>query len=285
MTGYGQAVTETEMLTCKAEIKSLNNKFLELNVRMPRQWLQKETELRKVAAKIIERGTAVINIGLQYKQITQIASPLNYDVASYYLHQISHLADEHRFKVNHLFRSVFEFPNIITPTEENTDENEWNIIMQTLSNAAEAFTAYRLEEGNVLTKELTQYCNNIAAKLTQLELYEPARIELVKQKLNKEINQLQTDNIDKNRFEQELIYYIEKMDISEEKSRLHQHCKYFLQTLAEVSSGKKLGFIAQEMGREINTIGSKSYDAAMQRLVVEMKDELEKIKEQVNNIL
>lgn len=285
MTGFGQAVTETNRFTCKVEIKSLNNKFLELNMRLPRQWQHKETDIRKQLTKQLERGTVVVSINYQYKQVHDLAQPINKELADFYLNQLQELATIKNLAVESLFKSVFEFPNIISASEEQTSEEEWQALLNTLQQAFNAYDAYRKQEGMVLQEELTMLCNRIETKMFDLAEFEPQRIESVKNKLQKELDNLKVDIADKNRFEQELIYYLEKMDINEEKSRLKQHCKYFIETLNQPTNGKKLSFIAQEMGREINTIGSKSYDAAMQRLVVEMKDDLEKIKEQVNNIL
>ncbi|MFN4082381.1 MAG: YicC/YloC family endoribonuclease [Bacteroidia bacterium] len=285
MTGFGQAVNESEKLTCKAEIKSVNNKFLEINIRLPKQWQSKETDLRRQLTKTIERGTVVLTVSVQYKQINDLTFPLNKQVASYYINQLTQIANENNTDVKYLFRSVFEFPNIINQTEETTDEGEWQFIHQTILQACKAFDEYRTIEGKQLEEELLKYCNSINQKNEELILLEPNRLENIKIKLLKELEQLKNDIADKNRFEQELIYYLEKLDISEEKQRLNQHCTYFTETIRQPSNGKKLGFIAQEMGREINTIGSKSYNADMQRKVVEMKDELEKIKEQLNNVL
>jgi uncharacterized protein (TIGR00255 family) len=285
MTGYGQAIAENEQLICKAEIKSVNNKFLELNLRLPRQWSAKETDLRKQLGKLIERGTVVLNVSVQYKQVQNLAIPINQSVAVFYINQLKETAQLTDTSINQLFRSVFEFPNIIQQTEEEPNEEEWQFIYETILQSFEAFDIYRKKEGQQLEIDLKNYCNSIQNKLMQLSEFETKRIEQIKARLLKELENLKTDLVDKNRFEQELIYYLEKLDISEEKQRLNQHCNYFLETLNQPLNGKKLGFIAQEMGREINTIGSKSYDANMQRKVVEMKDELEKIKEQLNNVL
>jgi uncharacterized protein (TIGR00255 family) len=285
MTGFGQAVTETSRFTCKVEIKSLNNKFLELTMRLPRQWQHKETDIRKQLTKKLERGTVVVSINYQYKQVSDLAQPINKELAAYYLNQLQELAIANNLKLKSLFKSVFEFPNIVSATEEQASEEEWQVLLNTLQQAFDVYDAYRKHEGMVLQEELTMLCNRIETKMFDLAVFEPKRIASIKSKLQKELDNLKVDIVDKNRFEQELIYYLEKMDINEEQSRLKQHCKYFIETLSQPASGKKLSFIAQEMGREINTIGSKSYDAAMQRLVVEMKDDLEKIKEQVNNIL
>lgn len=285
MTGFGQAETETEKLSCKVECKSLNGKFLELNMRLPRQWQHKELELRNECSKRIERGTATVAVTITYKNAEDKVLAVNRDVAAYYLNELKDIAQHQQLKTEQLFHSVFDFPNIVQPKEEENNDEDWKLIVQTAHKALEDFNTYRRTEGLALEKELLLLNEQIKTKTNELGSFEEERIKRLRQKLATELETLKNDLVDKNRFEQELIYYIEKLDISEEKQRLLQHCEYFEQTLNLASSGKKLGFIAQEMGREINTIGSKSNEANMQRKVVEMKDELEKIKEQINNVL
>ena len=285
MTGFGQAETETETFNCKVEIKALNGKFLDINIRMPRNLQNKELELRNDLSKKLERGSISIGIIISQKNAAAQLLPINQDVAQFYLQEINKIATQTGMERQHLFKSVFDFPGIIqSKEEEGTNEDDWKTIVNTVNNALVEFNNFRLREGENLCVELISLCNSIHSKLKALAPFETARVEFIRNKIAKELSSLQTDLIDKNRFEQELIYYIEKLDINEEKSRLSEHCQYFLQTLQQETNGKKLGFIAQEIGREINTIGSKSNDSNMQRLVVEMKDELEKIKEQINNI-
>ena len=285
MTGFGQAETDTETFNCKVEIKALNGKFLDINIRMPRNLQNKELELRNDLSKKLERGSISININISRKNAAAQLLPINQDVAQFYLQEINKIAMQTGLESQHLFKSVFDFPGIIqSKEEEGTNEEDWKLILNTVNNALVEFNSFRLREGENLYIELKTLCNSIHSKLKALAPFETARVEFIRNKIAKELSSLQTDLIDKNRFEQELIYYIEKLDINEEKSRLSEHCQYFLQTLQQETNGKKLGFIAQEIGREINTIGSKSNDSNMQRLVVEMKDELEKIKEQINNI-
>lgn len=285
MTGFGQAETDTENFLCKVDIKALNGKFLDINVRMPRNLQNKELELRNDLSKKLERGSVTININITQKNTASQLLPINQDVAQFYIAEINKVAHQSGIANTQLFKSIFDFPGIIQSKEdEGTNEEDWKVVVNTVNNALAEFNKFRLREGENLSTELSNLCNSIQAKLKALEPFEGARVEFIRNKITKELNSLQTDLIDKNRFEQELIYYIEKLDINEEKSRLSEHCQYFLQTLQQESTGKKLGFIAQEIGREINTIGSKSNDSNMQRLVVEMKDELEKIKEQINNI-
>lgn len=285
MTGFGQAETDTETFNCKVEIKALNGKFLDINIRMPRNLQNKELELRNDLSKKLERGSISININISQKNAAAQLLPINQDVAQFYLQEINRIATQTGMESQHLFKSVFDFPGIIqSKEEEGTNEEDWKLIVNTVNNALIEFNNFRVREGDNLSLELSALCNSIHSKLKALAPFETARVEFIRNKIAKELSSLQTDLIDKNRFEQELIYYIEKLDINEEKSRLSEHCQYFLQTLQQETNGKKLGFIAQEIGREINTIGSKSNDSNMQRLVVEMKDELEKIKEQINNI-
>lgn len=285
MTGFGQAETDTDQFLCKVDIKALNGKFLDINIRMPRNLQNKELELRNDLSKKLERGSISISINITSKNTNDSYLPINQDVAQFYLTQINNLSSQANIPSNQLFKSIFDFPGIIQSKEdEGTNEDDWKIIVNTVNNALVEFNKFRTREGEILAAELINLCQSIQGKLIALAPFETARIENVRAKIAKELSSLQTDLIDKNRFEQELIYYIEKLDINEEKSRLTEHCTFFLETLNQDTNGKKLGFIAQEMGREINTIGSKSNDSNMQRLVVEMKDELEKIKEQINNI-
>jgi len=285
MTGFGQAETDTETFNCKVEIKALNGKFLDINIRMPRNLQNKELELRNDLSKKLERGSISIGIIISQKNAAAQLLPINQDVAQFYLQEINKIGTQTGIESQHLFKSVFDFPGIIQSKEdEGTNEDDWKTIVNTVNNALVEFNNFRVREGENLYIELSALCNSIHSKLKALAPFETARVESIRNKIAKELSSLQTDLIDKNRFEQELIYYIEKLDINEEKSRLSEHCQYFLQTLLQETNGKKLGFIAQEIGREINTIGSKSNDSNMQRLVVEMKDELEKIKEQINNI-
>ncbi|MBC7381634.1 MAG: YicC family protein [Bacteroidia bacterium] len=285
MTGFGLAEFDTEKFNVKVEIKSLNSKFLELNLRMPRQWQHKELELRKELTKLIERGTAQINLNISYKLVQDRITPINQEVALYYLNEVKKISEISGWPASQLLNNVFTLPNIIQPGEETPAENDWKEIMKVVQTAYKQFDEFRKVEGNMLATELNKMCISVQQKMNELTLFEEDRITLVKERILKDLNTLSLEQIDKNRFEQELIYYIEKLDISEEKTRLQQHCDYFTETISTVSAGKKLNFIAQEMGREINTIGSKSNHHLMQRRVVEMKDELEKIKEQINNVL
>lgn len=285
MTGYGQAAIEAQRFECRVEIKSLNSKFFELNLRMPRNLQYKELELRRDLQKQIERGTVSVFINVNYKLAEDKVNPLNLDVAEYYLKELNHLSELSGRSADQLFKSVFEFPNILSSKDEEPRDEDYKEVLTCVNAAFQAFDQFRIQEGAMLAIELERMVGSIEQKLEEITPFEQERITLVKERLMKELAKLPSEMADRNRFEQELIYYLEKLDISEEKSRLAQHCTYFRTTMQDVGAGKKLGFIAQEMGREINTIGSKSNHSAMQRKVVEMKDELEKIKEQINNIL
>ena len=285
MTGFGQAEGETERFAVKVELKSLNNKFFELSIRMPRNWQHKELELRKEMAKLIERGTAQLNIQLTYKSAEDRITPINREIAAYYLNEVNALASQSGFQASDLLSNIFDIPNVLQPNDETPDDADWFQIMLVVKKAFEQFDLYRLTEGKILSDELSKSALLILTRMNALSPFESERIETVKERLRKELAGLNQDQLDKNRFEQELIYYLEKLDINEEKVRLKQHCDYMEEVIHVSSTGKKLGFIAQEMGREINTIGSKSNHHLMQRSVVEMKEELEKIKEQINNVL
>jgi uncharacterized protein (TIGR00255 family) len=285
MTGYGAAEIDTPYYTIKAEIKSLNSKFFELNLRLPRTWQSKELELRSEVSKLIERGSCQLNINVVFKNAKDIVQPVNKDVAVYYLTELSDACKKAGVDPAMIGASIFDMPALFQPLEQEANDEDSKNLLHVFNQAFVVFEKFRQKEGDILSAELTRMTQAILQLLGDVDKLDPVRVQSIKQKIETDLSQLKEDNIDKNRFEQELIYYIEKFDISEEKSRLKQHCIYFLETMKLKSSGKKLGFIAQEMGREINTIGSKANDYKMQQRVVEMKDELEKIKEQINNIL
>jgi len=285
MTGFGQAELETERFTVRVELKSLNSKFLELNIRMPRNWQHKELELRREVTKWVERGTAQLSIHIGYKLAEDKITPINREVALYYLNEVKSLSAESGWDQTSLLNNIFMVPNVLQANEETPDEEDWKQILSTVRSAYEQFDVFRVKEGSVLGSELSKMSAGILVKMQNLAPFEEERLNTVKERIQRDLQTLNQEQMDKNRFEQELIYYIEKLDISEEKVRLKQHCDFFEETIQQASTGKKLGFIAQEMGREINTIGSKGNHHMMQRMVVEMKDELEKIKEQINNVL
>ena len=285
MTGYGQAEVDTERFTIKAEFKSLNNKFLEINLRMPKVWHSKDHEVRKELTKLIERGSCQVNINVQFKRAEDKVMPVNKDVASYYIKELTQVCNASGLNPQMLASTLLQMPNLFQPIEDENNEDDVKTLLHVVNLAFTEFEKFRQKEGEMLANELIRMTQAIMHLVKEIETLEPERMQTIRGRIDAELSQLKVDNLDKNRLEQELIYYIEKLDISEEKTRLIQHCTYFLETMKTKSAGKKLGFIAQEMGREINTIGSKANHFKIQQRVVEMKDELEKIKEQINNIV
>jgi uncharacterized protein (TIGR00255 family) len=285
MTGYGAAELDTERYTIKAEFKSLNNKFLEINLRLPKVWQSKDLELRRELNKLIERGSCQVNINVQFKRAEDKVMPINKDVASYYLKELTDVCNHAGINPQMLSATMLNMPNLFQPQEDENNEDDVKNLMEVVNKAFIDFEKFRMKEGEMLGEEIGRMTQAITHLVKEIEQLEPERMQTIRGRIEQEVAQLKEENVDKNRFEQELIYYIEKLDISEEKARLNQHCSYFLETMKTKSAGKKLGFIAQEMGREINTIGSKANHFKIQQRVVEMKDELEKIKEQINNII
>jgi len=286
MTGYGSAKGTVGTQAVTVEIRSLNSKFLELNVRLPLQFRDKELEIRADVGKMLERGKADLNVSIDNNELAK-RSTVNKEIFLAYYEDLKSLATETGMSDNNMLDAILKLPAVLNSEKSEMDEIQWKQLKGLIQSAVEQFNLFRSNEGNVLEQDVTQRLNAIENSIPQLENYEQARIESIRTRLHKSVNELKDQlNIDTNRFEQELIYYIEKLDISEEKVRLKSHCDYFIQTMnSQEANGKKLGFITQEIGREINTIGSKANDANMQRIVVEMKDELEKLKEQLANVL
>jgi uncharacterized protein (TIGR00255 family) len=285
MTGYGQAEVETDRFSIKVEFKALNNKFLELNLRLPKVWQNKDLELRRDMTKLVERGSCHISVNVSFKRAEDKIVPINKDVARYYLTELSDLSKEFNLDHASLAQSILSIPNVFQAVDEESTEDDIKVLMDVLNRGFIEFEKFRMKEGEMLSEELTRMTQAILHLVKEVEALEPERMETIRGKIAGEIEQLKEETFDKNRFEQELLYYLEKLDVSEEKARLINHCNYFLDTMKVKSAGKKLGFIAQEMGREINTLGAKANHFKIQQRVVEMKDELEKIKEQINNIL
>jgi uncharacterized protein (TIGR00255 family) len=288
MTGYGLASTEFNNTKITVEIKSLNSKFLELILKLPRNFSEKETFLRNECSKLIERGKVNMAITLE-KQSTenQTIDSLNVNLLKGYYKQLKKIADELGEKNSDILRQALQIPDVWASQSNEFNEEEWKMVCKTFESAIENFNNFRSDEGKTLTKDLSQRIQGILSSIAEVEKFEIDRVPVIKEKLNQFLSDaVGAENIDTNRLEQELVYYIEKLDITEEKIRLKSHCDYFLQVMSEKeSNGKKLGFISQEIGREINTMGSKANDANIQKIVVQMKDELEKIKEQLLNIL
>jgi len=285
MTGFGKANKENEKLTVSVELKSLNSKGFDLSIRLPFFFKEKEMELRNDLQKVLERGKIEININAEYKFI-QSGIRINTDLAKEYHQQLQLLSSELNEKQVNLFAEVLKMPDIIKTDKKELNEDDWKLVKETLFDAVLSMQKFRKDEGKSIANDFNTQINSILTKLEAVKSHDFERINAIKNRIKNNLHDVVSKNaIDENRFEQELIFYIEKIDINEEKVRLATHCNYFLSTMKEPACGRKLNFIAQEIGREINTIGSKANDAKIQRLVVEMKDELEKIKEQTNNVL
>ncbi|MBU1011576.1 MAG: YicC family protein [Bacteroidetes bacterium] len=287
MTGYGKAESELNHKKVTVEIKTLNSKQLDLNTRMPSVYRAKELEIRNLLSQELERGKIELNI--QLEQTGQDSNfSINKTLARKYYDQLKGLADDlDQSDFTNFLPIILKMPDVLKADKEDLDESEWNELEKIIKDAIVQVDEFRLQEGTHLQKEITDRIHTVVNLLAEVEPFETARIDQIKARIQKNLDNLQTElNIDQNRFEQELIYYIEKIDITEEKVRLKQHCDYFLETIVgDGSLGKKLGFISQEIGREINTLGSKANEVNMQKIVIQMKDELEKIKEQLFNIL
>ncbi len=281
MTGYGKSVLQLPNKKISIEVKSLNSKNLDLNTRMPSLYREKELDIRKLIASKLERGKIDFSL---YMEITgeETSTQINKTVIKQYIKQLKDVVDGDETE---LLKMAIRLPDALTTERDEMDEDEWEAIAAEINTALDKIQQYRLDEGKSLESEFFDRVQNISDLLDEVIAMDPERIEGVRERLNKGVAELK-EKVDENRFEQELVFYIEKFDITEEKVRLKNHLDYFIKALnSEDSNGKKLAFISQEMGREINTIGSKSNYAPMQKLVVQMKDELEKIKEQLLNVL
>ena len=287
MTGYGKAVVAFNNKKIHAEVKSLNSKQLDLQTRIAPLYREKEMEIRQMIAQQIERGK--VDFALWIEQDTGIeATPVNGALIENYYRQLKAISRETGIpEPEDWMYTLTRMPDVLTRTDmEKLSDEEWDAARQAVEQAIAALVSFRCQEGAALEKKFAEKIDNIERLMAEIEPYEKSRVEKIRQRIIDGLQQIPGVEYDKNRLEQELIYYIEKLDISEEKQRLSNHLKYFRETMAEpAGQGKKLGFIAQEMGREINTTGSKSNQAEMQNIVVKMKDELEQIKEQVLNAL
>ncbi len=287
MTGYGKAMAAYKDKKIHVEVKSLNSKALDLSTRIAPVYREREMEIRQTVAKALVRGKVDVSIWIE-KEAGSDAVPINGALVQNYYEQIKTIASQCGIpEPQDWWVSLLRLPDVTARTEmEELSDEEWNTVRGVIDEALNAITAFRIQEGAALERKFTEKIDNIAALLDSIEPYEKARVEKIRGRIVEGLKAIPEADYDKNRLEQELIYYIEKLDISEEKQRLANHLKYFRETMAEpAGQGKKLGFIAQEMGREINTTGSKSNMAEMQNIVVKMKDELEQIKEQVLNAL
>lgn len=288
MTGYGKAVVAYKEKKINVEVKSLNSKSLDLSARIAPLYREKEMEIRRLLAQKLERGKVDFSLWVE-KESTVDATPINAALVENYYKQIKAISASTGFpEPEDWFTTLLRLPDVTAKTEvEVLDDEEWEVAQQAINEAIEKLTEFRKQEGAALQKKFTEKIDNIANLLKSIEPFEKSRVPKIREKIIDGLKQIPEVDYDKNRLEQELIYYIEKLDINEEKQRLTNHLKYFHETMKESGHGvgKKLGFIAQEMGREINTTGSKSNQAEMQNIVVKMKDELEQIKEQVLNAL
>lgn len=287
MTGYGKAVVTYKEKKITVEVKSLNSKSLDLSTHIAPLYREKEMEIRQMLSQALERGKVDFSIWVE-KEAGVDATPINDNLVKYYYEQIKHLSATLGIEEpSDWFATLLRLPDVMVKSEnEDLDESEWRAARMAIDEAVEHLVEFRKQEGAALQRKFAEKIDNIESLLAQIEPYEKQRVEKIKARIVEGLNSIPEVEYDKNRLEQELIYYIEKLDISEEKQRLTNHLKYFRETMNEgCGQGKKLGFIAQEMGREINTTGSKSNQAEMQNIVVKMKDELEQIKEQVLNAL
>ncbi len=287
MTGYGKSVVTFNEKKIHVEIKSLNSKALDLSTRIAPVYREKEMKIRQMVSKTLIRGKVDFSIWIE-KDATADATPINRALVDNYFRQIKDISEKTGIpEPQDWFSTLLRLPDVMSKTEvEVLDDAEWEVAVKGIDEALEHLVSFRQQEGEALYRKFSEKLDNITTLLAGIEEYEKSRVEKIRAKITEGLKSIPEIEYDKNRLEQELIYYIEKLDISEEKQRLGNHLSYFRETMADgIGQGKKLGFIAQEMGREINTTGSKSNQAEMQNIVVKMKDELEQIKEQVLNVL
>ena len=287
MTGYGKATVTFGEKKIHVEIKSLNSKAMDLSVRIAPLYREKEMEIRNLIAKTLERGKVDFSLWVE-KDASETATPINAALMSNYYEQFKNITSTTGIPMpEDLFTALIRMPDVLTRVDiQELSEDEWVVVHHAIEEAILQITNFRIQEGAALEKKFHEKLDNIASLMKAIEPYEAERVAKIRERITATLEKTISVDYDKNRLEQELIYYIEKLDINEEKQRLTNHLAYFRETMATGhGQGKKLGFIAQEMGREINTTGSKSNHAEMQNLVVQMKDELEQIKEQVLNVM
>jgi uncharacterized protein (TIGR00255 family) len=287
MTGFGKASCECKSKTVLVEIKSLNSKQLDIYTRLPNVYKDKDIDIRNLISQGLKRGKIDLCITIE-NSIVSAGAKINEQLVKDYYLQLKQISDKLQIKPDeNILSSIMRFPDVLITCQEEIDEDEWLKVTAAIENAIEALDEYRIQEGKSLEADILGRIGIITRLLESITPFEEDRIQKMRDKIFNSVSQLvEKEKIDSNRFEQELIYYLEKFDITEEKIRLINHCDFFYEvSKEEVPVGKKLGFIAQEMGREINTIGSKANHSEIQKIVVQMKDELEKIKEQLNNIL
>ena len=287
MTGYGRATHAFGTKAINVELRSLNSKYTDVRLRVPSNFREKEHDLRSLLTKRLQRGK--IEMAIEVTSHTgEDGFGLNAPLFKRYYQELSAIADELGSSKEGLMQAILRIPNVVGAEQADIDEKEWEAVEEAMEMAFEKFENFRKAEGASLEEDLRLLCANIQAALAEVDPFEKERVTLLQNRLRQNLDEFMgKDNVDENRFEQEVIFYLEKIDINEEKVRLSQHCNYFLEQLdiPKSSKGRTLSFISQEMGREINTLGAKAYSADIQRLVVRMKDDLEKIKEQIANIV
>ncbi len=285
MTGYGRVSHTFGDKAIKVEIRSLNSKYTDVRIKLPQNYKEKEPDLRRLIAERVDRGKVDLNIEASSPQGGDEYG-LNEALFRKYHRELSKLTAELNIPSGDMLQAILRLPNVVASAADSIDEKEWQAVLDALNKAIDNFENYRRAEGSAMEEDMRLRVNNITGYLNQLNPHEEERITRLRQRMHQNLEEyLGKDKVDENRFEQEILFYLEKIDITEEKVRLEQHCKYFLEVISkpQPQKGRKLSFISQEMGREINTMGAKAYSSEIQRLVVGMKDELEKIKEQVAN--
>lgn len=284
MTGYGKSTGSFKDKKLTIEIRALNSKQVDMNFRVPTVYREIEADMRKIVSKELERGKIDVSFHLEETGGSKSVT-VNKDLAKAYYNDLKSVNDMIDEKSVDYLAMILRLPDVLTPEKSDLDQAEKDWVFGLLKEATSKLTEFRTQEGAALAKEFTAHIEAIRTLLASIEEYEPERVQAIRQRLLSQLEEISNTSHDDNRLEQELIYYLEKFDVSEEKQRLGNHLDYFIETLGKKSTGRKLGFISQEIGREINTLGSKSNHAVMQKKVVEMKDNLEKIKEQVLNTL
>lgn len=287
MTGFGKGQAENKYIIASVELRALNGKHLELNLRIPKGYQSNELELRKIFQNELERGSVQVNITVEDRLVNTGQYHVNKDLVKHYYKEFSEIGFGLSAQTDDLLGRIMLLPEVLTIKEEDIQmEENWAVILDATREAIANLQSFRMSEGEVLGKAMQTSIHKILELLAEVETLESERIKTIRDRINGNLEELiASDKIDRNRFEQELIYYLEKLDIAEEKTRLKQHCEYFLENLNLPGGGRKLGFISQEIGREINTLGSKANHVGIQKAVIGMKEELEKIKEQGLNIL
>ncbi len=287
MTGFGQTILETPEAIIRIEIKSVNSKNLDLSIRAPKTFAEKEITLRSVLSPLLQRGKISVYIENEPHQNVITAKTVNRDLLLAYYNELKDFAESAGAPTDNILPALLSIPDIIQSGSSAGDKPlaDWQLVEQALHETVKKYDDFRIAEGKALAGELKLYITNIGKSLAEIEKLKDERVTKIRAELREKIRSLTETSLDENRLEQELIYYAEKLDVTEEIVRLTTHLNYFLETMEEEAPGKKLGFISQEIGREINTIGSKSGDAGMQKYIVLMKEELEKIKEQVLNVI